>query len=151
MESVSVCGPGLSGGIVDRRTPFETDEDTELNIGETDNETEETELRDIISSSWNSIKSFYKCHRIVDILNVRLWEPLKKEYDVNPLNTLKSVWDSGKWRTKINVSVGCILQHKETRQFRYFHSSSNSGTLFDQPQTVSSTQQLEFFPKRFRV
>ena len=143
-----MCGPGLSGGIVDRRTPFETDEDTELNIGETDNETEETELRDIISSSWNSIKSFYKCHRIVDILNVRLWEPLKKEYDVNPLNTLKSVWDSGKWRTKINVSVGCILQHKETRQFRYFHSSSNSGTLFDQPQTVSSTQQLELFSEK---
>ena len=53
MESVSVCGPGLSGGVVDRHTPFETAGDSELDIGETANETEETELRDIISSNWD--------------------------------------------------------------------------------------------------
>ena len=142
-EALSVCGPTLEDNVTDRGEAYPEIETNDVGLDE-----EDIELRDVVLSNWNSIKSFYKCHRIVDVLNVRVWDPEDSEFSANPVNALASVWNSGKWRTKVNASVGCLLQHKETRQFRYFHSSSNNGTLFDQPVTVSSRQELLEFQQK---
>ena len=121
--------------VSDRPTPY-LDEDDEV-------ERIEPELFEIVTSNWNSIKSFHKCHRVVDVLNVRVWEPTEYDYDIKPENVLRSIWKSERCRVKINASAGCILQHKETGQYRYFHSSSNNATVFEKPIPVSSTSDMD--------
>lgn len=37
------------------------------------------------------------------------------------------------WSAKVDVSLGCLLPHKDGDQYRYFHSSSNNATLFERP------------------
>ena len=77
------------------------------------------------------------------MLNIRHWEPTEKDYDVDAAKILTAVWKSERWRIKVNASVGCILQHKETGQYRYFHSSSNNATLFERPMSVSTSTDME--------
>ena len=48
-------------------------------------------------------------------------------------------------RSKLNCSLGFILQHKTDDTFRYFHSSANNHSLFDKPRYVRNREQFDEF------
>ena len=106
---------------------------------------EELALRRTVRAAWSGIKSFYKCHRVLDVLNVRVWDPSDSQFKGDAAEALRRAWRAGLWKLKINAAAGCILQNKETGEFRYFHSSCNNGSLFERPLAVNSSAQLETF------
>lgn len=61
-----------------------------------------------------------KRQSLVDIINVRLWDPENVSFKVK-------IGESRN-QAKMNASLGCLLVHKTTGEFRYFHSSSNNAT-----------------------
>ena len=104
----------------------------------------EDELRDVLNSNWMSIKDFFKCHKIMDVMNVCL-VTANETTNIQQLtfDAFMRVWNETRWKVKVNASVGCILVHKTTGKYRYFHSSVNNGALFDQPAILSTNDEAE--------
>ena len=84
----------------------------------------------MVIESWQSIKTFCKCHSVQDVLNIRMWDPVDDDFETTLGDKVVAVWKSWPWSCKVNVSVGCLLTHKDGR-FCYFHSSSNNATLLE--------------------
>ena len=105
------------------------------------------ELDSVCSDNWSFIKTKLKRGRVVDLLNVRIWdgETGVEGYDESVWFLLKRLWDELTVRIKINCSFGCILEHKTTGELRYFHSSSNNSVVLDKPRAVATTQHLADF------
>lgn len=106
----------------------------------------------ILARHWGAIRTKLRRQRVLDILNVRMWngeEPETVEEDVGrPVwEMLRRAWSGGGVRTrlKLNCSVGVVLKHKETGELRYFHSSSNNATVFDAPRVIGTERQLRDF------
>ena len=57
---------------------------------------------------------------------------------------------SSRWKVRANVSVACVLQHKTSGAYRYFHSSANNGAVFDKPATLSSANDVDGFLETLR-
>ena len=57
---------------------------------------------------------------------------------------------SSRWKVRANVSVACVLQHKTSGAYRYFHSSANNGAVFDKPATLSSSNDVDDFLETLR-
>jgi hypothetical protein len=89
--------------------------------------------------------SSFRLQRVVDIVNVRLWDPENSDYEVDIGEKLIKAWENSRWQMKINASVSCLLVHKETDRYRYFHSSSNNACLFERPRLIASLRELEEF------
>ena len=121
----------------DREHPFTGDMSEEG----CDNE----ELLGVIKENWSAMKSFFRCHKVMDVLNVRMWDPEVETFKANASEALSSAWQSAGWQCRVNASVGCILMHKVNGRFRYFHASPNEGALFEKPQTVTSMEDLRNF------
>ena len=99
----------------------------------------------MIKENWSAMRSFFRCHKVMDVLNVRMWDPEVESFEANAAEALSSAWQSAGWQCRINASVGCILMHKVSGRFRYFHASPNEGALFEKPQTVASMEGLQNF------
>ena len=125
--------------VTDRTAPFTNDGDTFL-LDDGD-----SELNEVIRDNWLSIKSFHKCHRVMDVLNVRVWDPELESYDGNAAELLADAWKATRWQCKMNASIGCILHHRESGRYRYFHASPNEGALYDKPKHVGSLESLNAF------
>jgi hypothetical protein len=123
----------------DKPEPFVNDD---VSASET---SEERDFKDVVRRHWGSIMTYHKCQKIVDILNVRLWDPENETAEVDVEKYVIKTWNSFQCRAKVNVSLGCVLQHKTNGRFRYFHSSSNNWTLYQSPVTISSESDLESF------
>jgi hypothetical protein len=80
---------------------------------------------------------------VVDIVNVRLWDPEDNDYEIDVGEVVTNAWTKSQWKMKINASVGCLLVHKESGRYRYFHSSSNNACLFERPRLISSLAELD--------
>ena len=52
------------------------------------------------------------------------------------------MWHRITTRIKINCSFGLILEHKTTKELKYYHSSSNNATYEDAPTLVKSERDL---------
>ena len=81
----------------------------------------------------------------MDVLNVRLWDPANDDFEPDAMRWLRNAWNSLDCQCKINASVGCLLTHKVTGAYRYFHSSPNEGALLRRPTVVASEADLEKF------
>ena len=81
----------------------------------------------------------------MDVLNVRLWDPEVDSFDAGASEALTGAWKSAGWQCRINAAVGCILVHKETERYRYFHASPNEGALLERPRTIASMSSLNAF------
>ena len=104
---------------------------------------DEDELAITVKESWQSIKTFCKCHSFQDVLNIRMWDPVDDDFETTLGDKVAAVWKSWPWSCKINISVGCVLTHKNDGRFRYFHSSSNNATLLERPKFVSRDSDLD--------
>ena len=72
--------------VTDRDAPFANGGDTwPMDDGD-------SELNEVIRDNWLSIKSFHKCHRVMDVLNVRVWDPELESYDGNAAELLTDAW-----------------------------------------------------------
>ena len=91
-----------------------------------------------------SIKDFFKCHKIMDVMNVCL-VTANETTSIQKLtfDAFMRVWNETRWKVKVNASIGCILVHKTTGKYRYFHSSVNNGALFEQPAILSTNAEAE--------
>ena len=80
----------------------------------------------------------------MDIINVRL---RRRDEELRTLarQTLNDVWDSSRGRFRINASFGCLLEHKESGELRYYHSSSNNAAVSIRPVTVVTREDLDRF------
>ena len=74
-----------------------------------------------------------------------MWDPDDDTYEVDIGEKLMKAWEVGKWKVKINVSVGCILRRANDDHYRYFHSSSNNACLFKNPRLINSSEGLQSF------
>ena len=129
--------PHVDFSFGDRDQPFGGDgAEEELN---------NDELLGVIKENWSAMRSFFRCHKVMDVLNVRMWDPEVESFEANATEALSSEWQSAGWQCRINASVGCILMHKVSGRFRYFHASPNEGALFEKPQTVASMEGLQNF------
>ena len=106
---------------------------------------EHHELATTVKQNWNAMKTFHRCHLVMDVLNVRLWDPEVETFEANATELLEEAWNSAGWQCKMNASVGCILKHKISERYRYFHASPNEGVLLRAPMTVGSLEMLERF------
>lgn len=105
-------------------------------------------LSEVMQKNWGSIISRLRVMKVLDILNIRLLqddgEELQLEQDL-VYSQLLLVWKSIPSRVKINCSYGAILENKDTNEMRYFHSSSNNATVFEDPVSVKSEDELNRF------
>jgi hypothetical protein len=120
--------------------PFSGDDDDD-NV----NKDVDDEFVEVVKAHWSSIKTKHRCHKVTDILNIRLWDPENDSYEVDVGRNVLKAWRSFNCKAKVNASVGCILVHKTNGRFRYFHSSSNNATLLEEPRTIGSEEQMEKF------
>jgi hypothetical protein len=109
-----------------------------------DEETDQ-EFHQIVTAHWGSIKTWHRCQKIVDIVNIRLWDPVETTMEANVEEKLRKAWNSFSCKAKANASVGCLLIHKTNGRMRYFHSCSNNFTLFEQPWLLESEKDLDAF------
>ena len=130
--TVSICSDTHTTVVTDRDEPFAHD-GVERLFDDGD-----SELKEVMRDNWLSIKSFHKCHRVMDVLNVRVWDPELESIDANAAELLVEAWKATRWQCKINASIGCILHHRESGRYRYFHASPNEGSLYDKPKHIAS-------------
>ena len=92
------------------------------------------------------MRTFHKCHRVMDVLNVRVWDPEAENVNVDVAGALETAWREADWQCKMNASVGCLLAHKiDSDRYRYFHASPNEGSLLNAPVAVGSLEGLRRF------
>ena len=123
--------------VDDRDQPFTTN----------DEDWPDSELTQLVKRNWNSMKNFHRCHQVMDVLNVRLWDPEVDSYEPDAVTLLERAYKSAGRQCKINASVGCILKHKTNGQLRYFHASPNEGSLLELAVAVESSQSKKL-PRR---
>ena len=98
----------------------------------------DVDIRKVYKDNWGAIRTYFKCRQIVDIFNFRL---VNQKEDLK--NTLTDLWvNKLSSQVKLQASVGLILQHRVTHQYRFYHSSSNNTNLFQSPVTVRSLGDL---------
>ena len=73
---------------------------------------DDDEMARTVKESWQSIKTFCKCHSLQDVLNIRMWDPVDEDFETTLGDKVAAVWKSWPWSCKINLSVGCVLTHK---------------------------------------
>ena len=124
--------------FTDRDEPF-SDPQTEL---------ADKRLATTIRTNWYSIRTFHRCHKVMDVLNVRLWDAEVEDYNPDVVAALEAAFREVDWQCKVNAGIGCVLVHKTEERYRYFHASPNEGSAFDLPVTVNSREGLEDFIDR---
>lgn len=73
---------------------------------------EEQELRKMTKSYRGSIRTKHKRQKLVDIVNVKLWDPMNATYNGNIKNVAVGS------QAKVNTSAKCILHHEMSGTFR---------------------------------
>jgi hypothetical protein len=88
-----------------------------------------------------AIEPYYRKRKVVDIFNMRIHNDIREAED--PVLDIYTRHITT--RIKMNASLGFILRHKTTGDFRYFHSSVNNHAVFDRPFTVGNEEDLRTF------
>ena len=140
-------------GINDRVEPIvpienEREQDNQDIIPVNDDE----EWDELIRRYWNAMKTKRRRGRVVETLNVNLWngnipqaELPTPNHSERIWNEMLTTWNGLQTRAKLNCSVGCILEHKTSGELRYFHASSNNATIFKKAKLITTRQELQNF------
>lgn len=128
----------------DRRLAFaERDDDEEGNEnGEVDG------FEAVVRRYWRSMMTRVKQQKLVDIVNVRLWDPEDETFEARVGEEQVNAWQNSRHQCKINASLGCLLVHKTTGEYRYFQSLSNNATIFDPPVLLRREEDVNAFADR---
>ena len=93
--------------------------------------------------NWPAIQTGVRAHGArVSVTNLRL--PTGELSDA--VDTMRQIHIAQRFRYKVGLSVGLILQHRENRdKLRYFHASQNNATLLHPLPTITNSDTLEDF------
>ena len=97
----------------------------------------------VVSDNWQAIVSRHRIRPVQDIINIRCWDGELQPYQPgvggnNAWQTLRTAWRRVRYRCKVTVSVGSVLEHRTSGELRYYHASSNNARLFERVKLVSS-------------
>ena len=95
----------------------------------------------VVSDNWHAIVSRHRIRPVQDIINVRCWNGELQPYQPgvggnDAWQTLRTEWRRVRYRCKITVSVGSVLEHRTSGELRYYHASSNNARLFERGSVV---------------
>ena len=88
-----------------------------------------------------AINSYYRIGKVLDIANVEVDQGIE---DVRP-HVEQAYIDHIQTHIKVNASCGFVLKRRVDNKLRYYHSSVNNSSLFNQPRLVSSYEELRQF------
>lgn len=101
----------------------------------------EEELSAIYKQFSRYISSKIKLGRLMDRYNIQISSLSISEL----VYQFKKVFRSQKNAFKVNISMGFILQHKTTGEYRFNWSSQNNQLLFDKPSLIRNSGDKEIF------
>lgn len=103
-----------------------------------ENDSEILTLSALVRSRWSAIRSYFKCQKIMDVFNFRLFQQ-----NAELKNVLSKIWLTKiNSQVKLQCSLGFVLQHKTSHKLRYFHSSANNASLFRNAKHIGSLGDL---------
>ena len=104
---------------------------------------QDSDLQDVLTEHWSSIRSHVARGRIQTRYNYRL-----ENNDTRVLD-LRQIFQEQTTACKINLSYGFILRHTVSGRYKYYHSSCNCcGRYLDEPSLVTSVETFEAFLER---
>jgi hypothetical protein len=108
----------------------------------------EEEVDELCREHRMAIEPYYGKRKVLDIFNMRIHNDIREVED--PVLDIYTRHITT--RIKVNASLGFILRHKTTGDFRYFHSSVNNHAVFDRPFIVGNEEDLRtFLNELFRI
>ena len=104
---------------------------------------QDSDLQDVLTEHWSSIRSHVARGRIQTRYNYRL-----ENNDTRTLD-LRQIFQEQTTSCKINLSYGFILRHPVSGRYKYYHSSCNCcGRYLDEPSLVTNIETFEAFLER---
>ena len=104
---------------------------------------QDSDLQDVLTKHWSSIRSHVARGRIQTRYNYRLENNNTRTLD------LRRIFQEQTTACKINLSYGFILRHTVSGRYKYYHSSCNCcGRYLDEPSLVTSVETFEAFLER---
>ena len=104
---------------------------------------QDSDLHDVPTEHWSSIRSHVARDRIQTRYNFRL-----RSMDTRALD-LRRIFQEQTTAFKANVSYGFILRHRVSGRFKYYHSSCNCCDRYlDEPSLVTNVETFEAFLER---
>ena len=104
---------------------------------------QDSDLQDVLTEHWSSIRSHVARGRIQTRYNYRL-----ENNDTRTLD-LRQIFQEQTTACKINLSYGFILRHTVYGRYKYYHSSCNcSGRYLDEPSLVTNVETFKAFLER---
>lgn len=86
---------------------------------------EEMMIENMIRTRWASIRTYFKCQRVRDIYNVRLYKQKK-----SLSRMMKLIWQKKiTTQIKLQYDLGFILKNKKTGKLQYYHASVNNANF----------------------
>ena len=96
--------------------------------------------QELLKKHWVSLKSYSHMSKVQSVFNVRLTS--------NEITSqLDAIFQVQKNLFKINASLGYVLRHKTTAEFRYYHSCINNSRIWETPFLIENPQDFETFVK----
>ena len=106
---------------------------------------EDSDLQDVITENWSSIRSHVTRGPVQSRYNYRL-----TSLDTRSLELLH-IFEEQTTAFKINLSYSFILRNKQTGRYRFYHSSCNCcGRYLDEPSLITKTETFEKFLEQIK-
>ena len=106
---------------------------------------QDSDLQDVITENWSSIRSHVTRGPVQSRYNYRL-----TSLDTRSLE-LRHIFEEQTTAFKINLSYGFILRNKQTGRYRFYHSSCNCcGRYLDEPSLIMNAETFEKFLERIK-
>ena len=106
---------------------------------------QDSNLQDVITENWSSIRSHVTRGPVQSRYNYRL-----TSLDTRSLE-LRHIFEEQTTAFKINISYGFILRNKQTGRYRLYHSSCNCcGRYLDEPSLITNAETFEKFLERIK-
>ena len=106
---------------------------------------QDSDLQDVITENWSSIRSHVTRGPVQSRYNYRL-----SSLDTRSLE-LRHIFEEQSTAFKINLSYGFILRNKQTGRYRFYHSSCNCcGRYLDEPSLITNAETFEKFLEQIK-
>ena len=101
---------------------------------------EDPELQNVLRAHWGSVRNYIARGPVQTRFNYRLVSRNTRSIELHPILEEQTI------AFKINVSYGFVLQHRQSRRLKYYHSSCNCcGTYLEKPCLVTNAVSFDAF------
>ena len=101
-------------------------------------------IRELYQQHWSAIRTHHLIgQRVQDMYNYHI-----EDLNMHSLTEqLQQMFRNQTSRFKVNASFGFIMQHVETGELRYYHTSHNHGCILEAPHLISGQGDFDGFLK----